>query len=177
MTTWSQAPGWARWGTWATLALAVGAVCAVAGAAWWAMTSGHPIEAGSSLVAGGNLALALMSAPAAVAWGIVTARTWRSLAGAPMRLLPLATWAVLVAAMLRGAYYGAARALRGSPVDLWDLWGIVVASRLLEAAVPVLALWPALLAMGCSRAVAGRWVALAAALGVAGYVGLVGVLV
>lgn len=177
MTTWSQAPAWARWGTWATLALAGLAVYGVGWAAGWSLESGHAVPLGSALVSGGNLALALVSAPAAVVWGIVTARTWRSLRDAPMRLVPVVVWAVLVAGMLRGAYYGAARALDASVLSLWDLWGIIAASRLLEAVVPVLALWPALLAMGCSHAVAGRWVALAAAIGVAGYAGLVVVLV
>lgn len=177
MTTWSAAPRWARWGTWATLVLAGFAIYGVGWAAGWALEAGYAVPLGSALVSGGNLALALVSAPVAVAFGVVTARTWRTLHDAPMRLLPLAVWLVFVASMLRGAYYGAARALQGSGLDLWDLSALIAASRILEAVVPVLALWPALLAMGCSRAVAGRWVALAAGLGVAGYVGLVWVLV
>lgn len=176
MTTWSQAPAWARWGTWTTLALACASVWGVGWAAGWSLESGHAVPIGPALVSGSNLALALVSAPAAVVFGVVTARTWRSLRDAPMRLLPLTIWLAFVASMVRGAYYGAARALDASVLSLWDWWALIAASRILEAVVPVLALWPALLAMGCSRAVAGRWVALAAGLGVAGYGALVAVL-
>lgn len=123
------------------------------------------------MVGGSNLALALVSAPSAVAWGIVVARTWRALEGATLRLAPLAIWAWCVTGMLRGAYYGSARA--APMLDLWDLSALIMTSRLAEAAVPVMALYPALLALGLSPAHSRRNLALASLLGGLGYATLV----
>lgn len=177
MTSWSTAPRWARWLTWCTAVLACASVYGVGWSAGWALEAGHPVQLGSAMVGGANLTLALVSAPAATVWSVVVARTWRTLAGAPMRVLPLVVWAVLVASMLRGAYYGAARALDGSGLDLWAFTHVITLSRILEAVVPIVALWPALLAMGLGRHAAARWVALGTGLGLAGYASLVAVLV
>lgn len=167
MSAWRSAPRWSKALALGTLALAVACVYAVGWAAGWSLESGHAVGLGSAMVGGSNLALALVSAPAAVAWGIVVARTWRALDGASLRLAPIAIWAWCVMGMLRGAYYGSARA--APALDLWDLSGVIAITRVGEAAIPIIALYPALLALGVSPARSKGNLALAAIIGLLGY--------
>lgn len=171
MSAWEAAPRWSKALAWATLALAGACVYAVGWAAGWSLEAQHDVGLGAAMVGGSNLALALVSAPAAVAWGVVVARTWRALEGATLRLAPLAIWAWCVTGMLRGAYYGSARA--APMLDLWDLSAVIMTARVVEAAVPIVALYPALLALGFSPAHSRGNLALASLLGGFGYVTLV----
>lgn len=164
-----------------TFGLSMAAVFGVGLAVGWSIQSGVSVPLGAAMVGGSNLALALVSAPTAVAWGVVVGRTWRALEGSSLRLAPVAIWCWAVTGMIRGAYYGAARALApprgssgdGGPLDLWELTALITMSRFAEAAVAVVALYPALLALGKAPSESLRFTAAAGLLGVVGNVLLV----